>query len=111
MADGVRFAQICCARPRYKRWTARLRRANLQAQQNRPFLAAMLNRRMLICVMTGLASGMPLYLLIQLVPAWLRAAEVSLAEIGLFALVVGDLRRDQRGGLRHPLLREPDDVP
>ena len=42
---------------------------------------------MLICVMTGLASGMPLYLLIQLVPAWLRAAEVSLAEIGLFALV------------------------
>jgi PAT family beta-lactamase induction signal transducer AmpG len=37
--------------------------------------------------MTGLASGMPLYLLIQLVPAWLRAADVSLAEIGLFALV------------------------
>ena len=59
----------------------------MQAQQNRPFLATMLNRRMLICVMTGLASGMPLYLLIQLVPAWLRAAEVSLAEIGLFALV------------------------
>ena len=46
-----------------------------------------LNRRMLICVMTGLASGMPLYLLIQLVPAWLRSADVSLAEIGLFSLV------------------------
>lgn len=30
---------------------------------------------------------MPLYLLIQLVPAWLRDAGVSLAEIGLFALV------------------------
>jgi PAT family beta-lactamase induction signal transducer AmpG len=59
----------------------------LQAQQATPLLATMLNRRMLICVMTGLASGMPLYLLIQLVPAWLRAAEVSLAEIGLFALV------------------------
>ena len=42
---------------------------------------------MLICVMTGLASCMPLYVLFQLVPAWLRAAEVSLAEIGLFALV------------------------
>ena len=42
---------------------------------------------MLTCVLTGLASGMPLYLLIQLVPAWLRSAEVSLAEIGLFALV------------------------
>ena len=37
--------------------------------------------------MTGLASGMPLYLLIQLVPAWLRSADVSLAEIGLFSLV------------------------
>ena len=59
----------------------------MQAQQTSLLFAAMLNRRMLICVMTGLASGMPLYLLIQLVPAWLRAAEVSLAEIGLFALV------------------------
>ena len=48
---------------------------------------AILNRRMLICVFTGFASGMPLYLLIQLVPAWLRDSGVSLAEIGLFALV------------------------
>ena len=30
---------------------------------------------------------MPLYLLIQLVPAWLRSADVSLGDIGLFALV------------------------
>jgi PAT family beta-lactamase induction signal transducer AmpG len=30
---------------------------------------------------------MPLYLLLQLVPAWLRDSGVSLAEIGLFALV------------------------
>ena len=45
----------------------------MQAQQTSLLLTAMLNRRMLICVMTGLASGMPLYLLIQLVPAWLRA--------------------------------------
>lgn len=44
-------------------------------------------RRMLICVATGLASGMPLYLLLQLVPAWLRDQGVSLTEIGLFALV------------------------
>ena len=42
---------------------------------------------MLTCVLTGLASGMPLYLLIQLVPAWLRSADVSLTEIGLFSLV------------------------
>jgi PAT family beta-lactamase induction signal transducer AmpG len=49
--------------------------------------AAIANRRMLICIFTGFASGMPLYLLIQLVPAWLRDSGVSLAEIGLFSLV------------------------
>ncbi len=49
--------------------------------------SAVFNRRMLICVFTGLASGMPLYVLLQLVPAWLRDQGVSLAEIGLFALV------------------------
>ena len=42
---------------------------------------------MLICVFTGFASGMPLYVLFQLVPAWLRDGGVSLTEIGLFALV------------------------
>ncbi len=48
---------------------------------------AVLNRRMLICVFTGFASGLPFYVLIQLVPAWLRDSGVSLADIGLFALV------------------------
>ena len=50
-------------------------------------LREVLNRRMLICIFTGFASGMPLYVLIQLVPAWLREGGVSLAEIGLFSLV------------------------
>lgn len=48
---------------------------------------AILNRRMLICIFTGFSSGLPLYILIQLVPAWLRSEGVGLAEIGLFALV------------------------
>jgi PAT family beta-lactamase induction signal transducer AmpG len=48
---------------------------------------AILNRRMLICVFTGFSSGMPLYVLFQLVPAWLREGGVSLTDIGLFALV------------------------
>ena len=48
---------------------------------------SVLNRRMLICIFTGFASGMPLYVLFQLVPAWLREGGVSLTEIGLFALV------------------------
>ena len=51
------------------------------------FWQQMLGKRMLICVFTSLASGMPLYLLYQLVPLWLRDNGVSLAEIGLFALV------------------------
>lgn len=48
---------------------------------------AVFNRRTLTCVFTGFASGMPLYVLFQLVPAWLREGGVSLTEIGLFALV------------------------
>lgn len=50
-------------------------------------LENVLNRRVLICIFTGFASGMPLYLLIQLIPAWLRSSDVSLVEIGLFSLV------------------------
>jgi PAT family beta-lactamase induction signal transducer AmpG len=45
------------------------------------------NRRMLICVFTGFSSGLPLYLLINLLPAWLRSEGVDLTAIGLFALV------------------------
>jgi len=42
---------------------------------------------MLTCVFLGFSSGLPLYVLIQLVPNWLRKSEVDLATIGLFALV------------------------
>ena len=48
---------------------------------------ALFNRRMLICVFTGFSSGLPLYLLINLLPAWLRVEHVDLTAIGLFALV------------------------
>lgn len=41
----------------------------------------------MICVGTGLASGMPLYLLMQLLPAWFRLEGVSLTAIGFFTLV------------------------
>lgn len=51
------------------------------------FREAVLNRRMLICVFTGFTSGLPLYVLFQLVPGWLRVEGVGLAEIGFFALV------------------------
>src|SRR6266700_662149 len=48
---------------------------------------ALFNRRMLICVFTGFSSGLPLYLLLNLLPAWLRSERVDLRSIGLFALI------------------------
>lgn len=42
---------------------------------------------MLICVFTGFSSGLPLYILISLIPAWLRSEHVSLGTISLFALI------------------------
>lgn len=51
------------------------------------WLAALLTRRMLICVFTGFASGLPLYILLNLLPAWLRTEGISLKAIGLFALI------------------------
>ena len=47
----------------------------------------LLNKRMLICVFLGLSSGMPLYVLTQLVPGWLRSEEVDLATIGLSTIL------------------------
>src|SRR5512146_3056329 len=44
-------------------------------------------RRMAICIFTGFASGLPLYLLLNLVPAWLRTEGVDIKTIGLFALI------------------------
>jgi PAT family beta-lactamase induction signal transducer AmpG len=47
----------------------------------------LLTRRMLICVFTGFSSGLPLYVLLTLVPGWLRSEHVDLKAIGLFTLV------------------------
>ncbi len=45
------------------------------------------NKHMLICIFTGFSSGLPLYILISLLPAWLRSEGVDLKSIGLFALI------------------------
>jgi PAT family beta-lactamase induction signal transducer AmpG len=55
---------------------------------NKTFKDAILNKRMLICITTGFSSGLPLYLLIQFVPAWLRSADIDLSTIGLINLVL-----------------------
>ena len=53
----------------------------------RHWKAILFSRRMLICIFIGFTSGLPLYVLIQLVPAWLRSNGIDLATIGLFSLV------------------------
>lgn len=42
---------------------------------------------MLICLLTGFSSGLPLFVLISLLSAWLRGNGVDLKAIGLLALV------------------------
>ena len=42
---------------------------------------------MLICIFTGFTSGLPLYFLINLIPAWLRSERIDLKTIGLMALI------------------------
>lgn len=54
---------------------------------NHPLKEIIFNRRMLICVFTGFSSGLPLYILISLLPAWLRSEGVDLKAIGLFSLI------------------------
>jgi PAT family beta-lactamase induction signal transducer AmpG len=53
----------------------------------RSYRNAIFNKHMLICVFTGFSSGLPLFILYQLVPGWLRSEGVSLTEIGLFSLI------------------------
>lgn len=46
----------------------------------------MLLRRTAFCLATGFSSGLPLYVGLQLLPAWLQDRGVDLPTIGLFAL-------------------------
>ena len=46
-----------------------------------------LNKRILLCIVTGFSSGLPLFVLISLLTAWLREGGVDLKAIGLLALV------------------------
>jgi len=57
------------------------------ADVRRKWTEILFTRKMLACIFLGFTSGMPLYVLISLVPAWLRSNHVDLATIGLFALI------------------------
>ncbi len=55
---------------------------------NRPdWLAVLLTRRMAICIVTGFTSGLPLFLIFNLLPAWLKTEGLDLKVIGAFALI------------------------
>jgi PAT family beta-lactamase induction signal transducer AmpG len=58
-----------------------------QPEPQRKWTEILFTRKMLTCIFLGFSSGMPLFVLISLVPAWLRSNQVDLANIGLFALV------------------------
>jgi PAT family beta-lactamase induction signal transducer AmpG len=50
-------------------------------------IEVLLNRRMLICIFLGFSSGLPLFILLNLLQAWLRSEGVDLRTLGLFALI------------------------
>ncbi|WP_025916876.1 AmpG family muropeptide MFS transporter [Herminiimonas sp. CN] len=47
-----------------------------------------LNRRALICVFLGFSSGLPLFILLSLMQAWLAKSGLNVKTLGLFALVM-----------------------
>ena len=47
-----------------------------------------LNRRMLICLFLGFSSGLPLFILLSLMQAWLAKSGLNVKALGLFALVM-----------------------
>lgn len=47
----------------------------------------LLSKRMLACLVLGFSAGLPLYLLLQLVPAWLRTEGLDLKTIAAFAFI------------------------
>lgn len=55
--------------------------------QSRPLWREIFSARMGICMVTGFCSGMPLYVLIVLVSAFLKSSGVDLKIIGLFSIV------------------------
>ena len=56
-------------------------------RSNISFWQHLFTKNMLICIFTGFSSGLPLYILVSLLPAWLRSEGVNLKAIGLFALI------------------------
>lgn len=56
-------------------------------QQNLSLLSQIFSRNMLICVFTGFSSGLPLYIIVSLLPVWLRSEKIDLQTLGYFTVV------------------------
>lgn len=52
-----------------------------------PLWQQIFSRNMLICVFTGFSSGLPLYILISLLPIWLRSEQIDLKALGYLTLI------------------------
>lgn len=57
-------------------------------EPRRPWTEILFTRKMLTCIFLGFSSGLPLFILVSLVSAWLRRADIDLSTIGLFSLAL-----------------------
>lgn len=53
-----------------------------------PELSPYLNWRMLVCIFLGFTSGLPLFILLNLLQAWLADSGLDIKTLGIFALVM-----------------------
>src|SRR5690606_2790552 len=56
-------------------------------RMSRQLIEALVNRRMLACALLGFSSGLPFFVLAQLLPIWLKEFGVTTATVTLFAWV------------------------
>ncbi|MEN8189714.1 MAG: MFS transporter, partial [Thermodesulfobacteriota bacterium] len=57
-------------------------------EHKKKLIEALFDKKMLICIFNGFTAGLPIYFLIQLIPAWLRSEAVDLKTIGFFGFVL-----------------------
>jgi PAT family beta-lactamase induction signal transducer AmpG len=62
--------------------------ADSKLVKQRDWKEILFNRKMLTCIFLGFSSGLPLFILVSLVSAWLRRADIDLSTIGLFSLAL-----------------------
>ncbi|MGB8428078.1 MAG: AmpG family muropeptide MFS transporter, partial [Desulfobacterales bacterium] len=62
-------------------------RSRRLARGRRSLARVVFSRRMLVALLMGFSSGLPLLLTVSLLQAWMKQAGVDLAVIGLMALV------------------------